>query len=216
MTVASGGTLTIGNGVDGNGEVNGTITDNGAVILNRPFDWDSKTVFAGNGNIRKQAGTGQVTMIGSSPSFTGTVDITSGRVRVNSFDALGSTTAAAGPPRSPMVHDWTSAASPPPMLPWLWSRVFVVAGSGDASDPNARRDLQQQCHRRSAKRLPEGGSLRQRHLRRRQWRRGQRRPLRHPCCRGRRRERGHSGPGQLHAGQEGEHAVHPGQHHRQR
>jgi autotransporter-associated beta strand protein len=88
MRVNGGSTLQIGNGVTaGLGNLTGPIFNDGSVVLSRPDNYTLSNAISGNGSIQK-LGAGVATFSGAN-TYTGGTTISTGRVIVSNFSALG-------------------------------------------------------------------------------------------------------------------------------
>jgi autotransporter-associated beta strand protein len=126
LTVASGGTLNVGDGLGANPNLRGQITSDGRTRLNRTDDYTIETNFSGTGVIEK-LGNGTATFGGNSSGFTGEVLVSSGAIRVNNNNALGSTSAGTVTLTSGTTFD---IAGPAENALNLGARVFRIAGAG--------------------------------------------------------------------------------------
>ncbi len=92
-TTISAGTLILGDGVSaGVGSYGtGAVVNNGAIVLNRPEDFVFSNVISGAGSLTKQ-GAGTAILSGNNATFTGTITISAGTLKIGSANALGDTT----------------------------------------------------------------------------------------------------------------------------
>ncbi|HTQ37431.1 MAG TPA: autotransporter-associated beta strand repeat-containing protein [Pirellulales bacterium] len=102
-TINSGGTLQIGSATQsgslpsgGNVSVNGSgFGGNGALNFSASTPINDSSVYSGSGTIQ-QSGTGTTALSGSSPSFSGPINITSGKLSVTGSLAGANTTSVTG------------------------------------------------------------------------------------------------------------------------
>ena len=93
-TIASGGTVQVGNNDNGGILPSGTVTDNGSLILTNNSNLTVANVLTGSGAL-SQLDTNTVTLAATNSGFTGSVLISGGTVVVNNTNALGSWNAGA-------------------------------------------------------------------------------------------------------------------------